>query len=101
MRDFSDEYRPKNSQEGLRKLIISNFHPATTEQELFEMFEEYGIERVILKPAKYAVIIFDDCMGALKAKDDFTGCMYYGYSWRIKYPDQPVNYRRFIETDPE
>jgi hypothetical protein len=27
-----------------KKLIASNFHPNTTEQDLVDMFEEYGLE---------------------------------------------------------
>jgi hypothetical protein len=53
-----------------KKLVASNFHPNTTEQDFIEMFEEYGLEAVVLKARKYAVLTFKDQQGAEQAMEE-------------------------------
>ena len=71
----------------MRKLILSNFHPDTTEEDLLELFEEYGIESAVLTPGKYAVLTFKDQRGAAEAKEVWGRAVLYGYWFRIKYAD--------------
>jgi RNA recognition motif-containing protein len=71
-----------------KKLIVSNFHPNTTEQDLVEMFEEYGLETVVLKAGKYAVLTFKDERGAEKAIEEKDQRVFWGYWLRLKPADR-------------
>lgn len=57
----------------MRKLIVSNFRQDTTEEELVELFTDYGLESVVLKPGKYAVLTFGDQGDAERAMEDMGG----------------------------
>jgi len=69
------------------KLIVSNFHPDTTEGDLIGIFNEYGLESVVLKPGKYAVLTFKEDWGATEAKQAWGNSTWWGYWLRIKYAD--------------
>jgi RNA recognition motif. (a.k.a. RRM, RBD, or RNP domain) len=72
----------------LNKLIISNLPEDITEDELAEGLHEYGLQRTILKPGKYAVLIFEDGWGAAKAKSALGEPCLWGGRWvRIKLAD--------------
>ena len=68
-----------------KKVIASNFHPNTTEQDLVEMFEEYGLETMVLKAGKYAVLTFKDEWGAEKAVEEKNQRVFWGYWLRLKF----------------
>jgi len=53
----------------VNKLIISNLPDDIDEDELREMFQEYGLKTVILRPEKYAVLTFRNEFGALTAME--------------------------------
>jgi|HubBroStandDraft_6_1064221.scaffolds.fasta_scaffold1418094_2 hypothetical protein len=42
----------------MRKLVVSNFPPDTTEQEIVGWFGKYGPRSVQIKSARYAIVTF-------------------------------------------
>lgn len=79
------------------KLIVSNFHPNTTEDDLKEIFREYGLVNLFLKPGKYAVLTFEEDWGAAEAKEVWGKAMWWGYWLRIKYAEQPDEHPRRVQ----
>jgi hypothetical protein len=43
-----------------KKLIFLSFRPETTEKELFDLLDDYGLESIVLTPREYAVLTFKD-----------------------------------------
>jgi len=71
----------------MRKLIVSNLPDDIDENELSEMFREYGLETVILRPGKYAVLTFSSDFAALKAMEEQKGKVLLRGHWlRMKMP---------------
>jgi hypothetical protein len=68
----------------MRKLIISNFPPDTTEQEIARLFGDYRVELVVLKPEKYAIVTFEDDWSATRALENWHCVDWYGYRLRVK-----------------
>jgi RNA recognition motif-containing protein len=71
----------------VNKLIVSKLPPDITEDELKEMFKEYGLTAVILVPGKYAVLTFKEFYGAEKAMQAWGRSILRGCWLRIKYAD--------------
>jgi RNA recognition motif-containing protein len=67
-----------------RKLIISKLPSWTTEDDLKDLFREYGVEAVILKPNKYAVVTFKNSSGAKQAKQEWSGGVWFGCWLRLR-----------------
>jgi RNA recognition motif. (a.k.a. RRM, RBD, or RNP domain) len=73
-----------------RKLILSNFRPETTEEELVDLFADYELEKVVLKPGKYAVLTFKNHWNAGDAMNDMGNgkLVLWGYWLRLKFADR-------------
>jgi hypothetical protein len=73
-----------------KKLIVSNFRPDTTEEELVDLFTDYGLESIVLKPGKYAVLNFKDEWSAEEAMNDMGGgkLFLWGYRVRLKFAER-------------
>jgi hypothetical protein len=44
----------------MKTLIVSNFPDETTEEDVRNLFQEYQVQRVTLRPKKYAVVTFQN-----------------------------------------
>jgi len=87
------------------KLILSNFHPQTTKEEIADIFRDYGLENVFLKEGKYAVLTFTDEGEAGRAMIEWRGVVFWGYWPRLKHADsmdeQPRRRRRKPRWDDD
>jgi len=68
----------------MRKLIVSNLPPDTTKQEIVDLFGDYGVENVVLKPEQYAIVTFEDDWAATRALENWPGVNWYGYRLHVK-----------------
>ena len=54
----------------MEKLIVSNLPDDIDEDELTQMFREYGLKTVALRPGKYADLTFSSDFAALRAMEE-------------------------------
>ena len=71
----------------MNKLIVSNFPEGTTEDDLAQLFRDYAVASVIIKPGKYAVVAFETSWEADKALKEWAGWVWGGQWLRLKAAD--------------
>ena len=71
----------------MKRLIVSNFPEGTTENDLAELFRDYAVTSVIVKPGKYAVVAFETQCEADRALKEWAGWVWGGQWLRLKAAD--------------
>lgn len=66
------------------KLIVSNLPFHITEEDLIELFEEFGVEAVTLTE-HYAVVVFSTESGAFNALEEWNCAERWGRLLRVKW----------------
>jgi RNA recognition motif-containing protein len=68
----------------MKTLIVSNFPDETTEEQIKDIFREYPVEKVTLRPSKYAVVTFRTEAAAVTALDEWRECVWNHHWLRVK-----------------
>jgi len=71
----------------VNKLIVSNFPEGTTEDDLAQLFRDYAVASVTIKPGRYAVVAFETPWEADRALKEWAGWVWGGQWLRIKAAD--------------
>ena len=71
----------------MNKLIVSNFPEGTTEDDLAQLFRDYAVASVTIKPGRYAVVAFETPWEADRALKEWAGWVWGGQWLRIKAAD--------------
>jgi RNA recognition motif-containing protein len=68
----------------MKTLIVSNFPDETTEEDVRNLFQEYQVEKVTLRPNKYAVVTFRNEAAAVRALDEWREVVWSRHWLRVK-----------------
>jgi RNA recognition motif-containing protein len=68
----------------MKTLIVSNFPDETTEEQIKDLFRDHRVEKVTLRPKKYAVITFEDEYAAEKAFKEWREVVWSRHWLRLK-----------------
>ena len=68
----------------MKTLIVSNFPEETTAEDVRNLFREYQVEKVTLRPNKYAVVTFQNDAAAVMALDEWREVVWDRHWLRVK-----------------
>jgi hypothetical protein len=68
----------------MKTLIVSNFPDETTEEQIKDLFREYQVEKVTLRPKKYAVVTFKNENTAEEALKEWREVVWSRHWLRVK-----------------
>ena len=68
----------------MKTLIVSNFPDETTEEDVGNLFREYQVEKVTLRPKKYAVVTFQNEDAAENALKEWREVVWSRHWLRVK-----------------